>query len=255
MGSNRFSPEFENQLIGARKDEQREINVTFPSDYGNRNLAGKNATFQVVIKDIKEKVLPELDDNFVKNLGEFESLEELREAVRQELENSKKKQIDGEVQEQILDELIIRNPFEVPQSMVEQELQRMLDTILYRLKAQNITLEQMGMDESILRERNRDAAEKRVRTTILLERIALQEGFEISDEDLDQGLRKSAEDMNQSYEQVREVYQKSNLMEMFRRNLMEEKTIKFLKDEADITELEAVATDPKEDKIKREENS
>ena len=72
---------------------------------------------------------------------------------------------------------------------------------------------------------------------------------------MDQGLRKSAEDMNQSYEQVREVYQKSNLMEMFRRNLMEEKTIKFLKDEADITELEAVATDPKEDKIKREENS
>ena len=255
VGSNRFSPEFENQLIGACKDEQREINVTFPPDYGNRNLAGKDATFQVVIKDIKEKVLPELNDDFVKNLGEFDSLEDLREAVRQELANSKKNQIDGEVREQILDELINRNPFEVPQSMVEQELQRMLDTILYRLKAQNFTLEQMGMDENTLKERNREAAERRVRTTILLERIALQEGFEISDEDLDQGLRRSAEDMNQSYEQVREIYQKSNLMEMFRRNLMEEKTINFLRDKADITEREAVATDSKEEKIKREENS
>jgi trigger factor len=255
VGSNRFSPEFENQLIGASMGEQREIEVTFPPDYGNIHLAGKNATLQVVIEGIKEKVLPELDDSFAKNLGEFESLEDLRGAVRQELESSKKNQLDGQVWAQIQDELINRNPFEAPQSMVEQELQRMLDTILYRLEAQNITLEQVGMDENTFKENNRDAAEKRVRITILLEKIALQEGFEISDEELDQGLRRSAEDMNQTYEQVKDFYQKSNVMETFRRNLLEEKAINFLREQADITEVEAVATDPEEDKIKREENS
>ncbi|MBT8407968.1 MAG: trigger factor, partial [Deltaproteobacteria bacterium] len=255
VGSNRFSPEFENQLIGASVGEQREIEVTFPPDYGNPHLAGKDATFQVEIKDIKEKVLPELDDSFAKNLGEFESLEDLRGAVRQELEDSKKNQLDGEVWAQIQDELISRNPFEAPQSMVEQELQRMLDTILYRLEAQNLTLEQVGMDENTFKERNRDAAEKRVRITILLEKIALQEGFEISDEELDQGLRKSAEDMNQPFEQVKDYYQKSNVMEMFRRSLLEEKVINFLREQADITEVEAVVADPEEDKIKREESS
>ena len=255
VGSNRFSPEFENQLIGSSMGEQQEIEVTFPPDYGNPHLAGKDVTFEVEIKDIKEKVLPELDDSFAKNLGEFESLEDLRGAVRQELEDSKKNQLDREVWAQIQDELISRNPFEAPQSMVEQELQRMLDTILYRLEAQNLTLEQVGMDENTFKERNRDAAEKRVRITILLEKIALQEGFEINDEELDQGLRKSAEDMNQPFEQVKDYYEKSNVMEMFRSSLLEEKVINFLREQANITEVEAVVADTEEDKIKREESS
>ncbi len=255
VGSNRFSPEFENQLIGASIGEQKEIEVTFPPDYGNTHLAGKDATFQVKINDIKVKVLPELDDSFAKNIGEFDNLEDLRRAVRQELEGNKRNQLDSEVWGQIQDELISRNPFETPQSMVEQELQRMLDTILYRLEAQNLTLEQVGMDEDTFKESNRDAAEKRVRITILLEKIALQEGIEVNDEELDQGLRKSAEDMNQPFEKVKDYYQKTNVMEMFRRSLLEEKVINFLREQADITEVEAVATDPEEDKIKGEESS
>ena len=255
VGSNRFSPEFENQLIGASMGEQREIEVTFPPDYGNIHLAGKNATFQVVIEDIKEKVLPELDDSFAKNLGEFESLEDLRGAVRQELESSKKNQLDGQVWAQIQDELINRNPFEAPQSMVEQELQRMLDTIQYRLSAQNVTLEQAGMDEETFKERNREPAERRVRGTFLLEKIAQQESLEISDEEVDQGLHRSAEDMNQSYEQVRDFYQKSNLMEPYKRQLMEEKVVNFLRDHADMTEVEEAVSGPGEDKNKREERS
>jgi trigger factor len=137
VGGNRFNPDFETKLIGASKGEQREIEVTFPPDYGNKNLAGKKATFQVEIKDIKEQGLPELDDEFAKNLGDFDNLEDLRTAVRQELEGKREQQVDADVWAQVLDELISRNPFDVPQSMVEQELQRMLDTIRYRLSAQN----------------------------------------------------------------------------------------------------------------------
>jgi trigger factor len=238
VGGNRFNPDFESKLIGASKGEQREIEVTFPPDYGNKNLAGKNVSFQVEIKDIKEQGLPELDDEFAKNLGDFDNLEDLRLAVRQELESKKEEQVDAEVWTQVLDELISRNPFDVPQSMVEQELQRMVDTIRYRLSAQNLTLEQAGMDEKTFKEHNREAAERRVRATILLERIAQQESLEVSDEEVDQGLHRSAKDMNQSYEQVRDFYKNNNLMEPYKRQLMEEKVINFLRENADVTEVE-----------------
>ncbi len=255
VGGNRFNPDFETKLIGASKGEQREIEVTFPSDYGNKNLAGKNATFQVEIKDIKEQGLPELDDEFARNLGDFDNLEDLRTAVRQELESKKEQQVDAEVWTQVLDELISRNPFDVPQSMVEQELQRMLDTIRYRLSAQNLTLEQAGMDDETFKEHNREAAERRVRATILLERIAQQESLEVSDEEVEQGLHRSAKDMNQSYEQVRDFYKNNNLMEPYKRQLMEEKVINFLRDHADVTEVEETASGPGEEKSKREEHS
>jgi trigger factor len=255
VGGNRFNPDFETKLIGASKGEKREIEVTFPPDYGNKNLAGKNATFQVEIKDIKEQGLPELDDEFAKNLGDFDNLEDLRTAVRQELESKKEQQVDAEVWTQVLDELISRNPFDVPQSMVEQELQRMVDTIRYRLSAQNLTLEQAGMDEETFKEHNREAAERRVRATILLERIAQQESLEVSDDEVDQGLHRSAKDMNQSYEQVRDFYKNNNLMEPYKRQLMEEKVINFLRDHADVTEIEEAASGPGEEKNKREERS
>jgi trigger factor len=256
VGSNRFNPEFENELLGASKGEEREIQVAFPLDYGNKNLAGKKATFQVAVKDIKEKVLPELNDEFAKNLGEFESLEDLRSAIRQELESSKRKRIDDEVWAQICDELLNRNPFEVPKSMVEQELQRMLDTIRFRLSSQNLTLEQAGMDEDTFKERNRQMAEKRVRTSILLERISHQEGFEVSDEELDQSLHSTAEKMNQPYDKVRDFYVRSNMMDSYRHQLLEDKVINFLQDQADITEGEQVAiSGPEKKQSESEENS
>ncbi len=255
VGANRFSPEFETKIIGASKGDQKEIEVTFPPDHGNRYLAGKRATFQVVVKDVKEMVLPELDDDFAKSLGEFDNLEGLRAAVRDELERRKKKQIDTEVTAQLLEELSNRNPFEVPRGMVEQELQRMLDTIRYRLSAQNLTLEQAGMDEATFIESNQDFAEKKVRESILLERIATQEGFEISDEELDEGLHQAAEEMQQPYEKVRDFYQRGEVMESFRRQLMAEKVIKFLQDQAEMTEVDAAAAGLQDDRIEREENS
>jgi trigger factor len=246
IGANRFHPEFESKLVGTSMGDQLEIEVTYPADYGNQNLAGKTATFQVVIKDTKEKVLPELDDDFAKDLGEYENLQELRHAVREELERKKKSQIDAEVEVQLTEELVKRNPFELPRSMVEQELQRMLDTIRYRLSARNLTLEQAGMDENTFRERNRDIAEKKVRKSILFDKLAAQEKFEITDEELDQGLHKAAEEAKQPYEKVRGFYQKSNLMEPYRQQLMEEKVMKFLQEQAEITEVDPRATDSAE---------
>ena len=254
VGSNRFSPDFENKLIGVSKGEQRDIEVTFPSDYGNEHLAGKTATFQVLIQDIKEKVLPELNDEFAKRLGEFETLEDLRTAVLRELESKKKEQQDSGLWQQIRDELIRRNPFEVPQSMVEQELQRMLDTIQYRLTAQNLTLEQAGIDEKMFKERHREIAEVKVRTSIILENIAQQERLTIEEEDLEQAFKETAAKMNQPYDKVKDFYQRSNLLESYRNQLLEEKVFNFLKDQAIITEVDAPTTaDSQKNKNQSEE--
>jgi len=255
VGGNRFSPDFEKQLIDGARGEQRDIEVNFPPDYGNKHLAGKKALFQVVIQDIKEKVLPELNDEFAQTLGEFETLEDLRAAVRQELESKKKDQQDSEVWQQIHDELIRRNPFEVPQSMVEQELQRMLDTIQYRLTAQNLTLEQAGIDEETFKERNREMAETRVRASVILENIAHQEHLTIKEEELDQALNETAERMDQPIAKVKDFYQRSNLLEPFRKQLLEEKVVNFLRDQAIITEVDAdAAADSQENKTKSEGN-
>jgi len=168
--------------------------------------------------------------------------------VREELARKKQNEIDREVQVQIMEEIFERNPFELPRSMVERELQRMLDTIRYRLSSQNLTLEQAGMDEDAFRERNREAAEKKVRQSILLDKIAVQERFEISEEELDRGLHEVAEEGKQPYEKVRNFYQKHELIEPYRQQLLEEKVMKFLRDQAEITEVDAKATESVEEK-------
>jgi trigger factor len=255
VGANRFNPDFEASLVGARRGDQKDIEVTFPPDYGNKTLAGKKTTFQVEIKDIKEKILPELDDDFARSLGEFHSLEELRTAIHQELEVRKNSDSEVEVARQIMEELAKRNPIEVPQAMVEQELQKMLDTIRFRLSAQNLTLEQTGMDEDTLKEQHRAMAEKKVRETLLLAQIAEQESLQVSDEEVDKRLHDAADEANQPYEKIRDFYEKNNLLDSFRHQLVEEKALEHLKNQAEITEVEPDTIDSEEERSRERENS
>jgi len=237
IGSNRFSAEFENKLLGAVKGEEREIEVTYSADHPNRNLAGKTVRFEVAVKDVMERLVPDLNDEFARTLGSAQSLEELRGLIRQQVEKQKNKANDGEVRQQLVDELIVRNPFEVPQGMVERELQRMLETIRYRLAAQNVSLEQTGIQEGTFKQQNRDHAEKSVRATLVLERLAAQETLVVTEDELEERLRQSAAELNQPLDKVKDFYRKNNLMEPLRRQLLEEKVVKLLLDQADITEV------------------
>jgi len=237
IGSNRFSAEFENKLLGALKGEEREVEVTYPADHPNKNLAGRTVRFEVTVKDVMERLVPELNDEFARTLGSAQNLEELRGLIRQQAEKQKKTANDGEVRQQLVDELTARNPFEVPQGMVERELQRMLETIRYRLAAQNVTLEQAGIQEGTFKQQNRDRAENSVRATLLLERLAAQENLVVTDDELEEGLRRAAEEMNRPPDKVKEFYRKNNLMEPLRRQLLEEKVVKLLVEQADITEV------------------
>lgn len=237
IGSNRFSAEFENKLLGAVKGEEREIEVTYPIDHPNKKLAGQTVRFEVAVKDVMERLVPELNDEFARTMGGVQTLEELRGLIRQQVEKQKSKANDGEVRQQLVDELIARNPVELPQGMVERELQRMLETIRYRLAAQNVSLEQAGIQEGTFKQQNRDRAEKSARATLLLERLAAQENLVVTDDELEEGLRQSAEELNRPLDQVKEFYRKNNLTEPLRRQLLEEKVVKILLDQADITEV------------------
>jgi trigger factor len=237
VGSNRFSPEFENRLLGAVKGEERQIEVTYAVDHPNKNLAGQTVRFEVAVKDVMERLVPELDDEFARTVGSSQNLEELRGLIRQQVEKQKKKAVDDEVRQQLLDDLIARNPFELPQGMVERELQRLLESIRHRLAAQNVSLEQAGIQEGTFKQQNRDRAEKSARATLLLERLAAQENLVVGDDELEEGLRQSAEDLNRPLDKVKDFYRKNNLMEPLRRQLLEEKVVKLLLDQADIAEV------------------
>jgi trigger factor len=237
IGSHRFNAEFENKLLGAVKGEEREIEVTYPADHPNKNLAGQMVRFEVAVKDVMERLVPDLTDEFARTLGSAQSLEELRGLIRQQVEKQKNKAVDGEVRQQLVDELIARNRFEVPQGMVERELQRMLEAIRQRLTAQNVSLEQAGIQEGTFKQKNRDRAERSVRATLLLERLASQENLAVTDDELEEGLRQSAEELNRSLDKVKDFYRKNNLMEPLRRQLLEEKVVRLLLDQADITEV------------------
>jgi trigger factor len=184
-----------------------------------------------------ERLVPELSDEFARSLGGAQTLEELRGLIRQQVEKQKNKANDSEVRQQLVDELNARNPVELPQGMVERELQHMLETIRYRLAAQNVSLEQAGIQEGTFKEQNRDRAEKSARSTFLLERLAAQENLAVTDGELEEGLRQSAEELSRPLDKVKDFYRKNNLMEPLRRQLLEEKVVKFLIDQADITEV------------------
>ncbi len=236
VGANRFNPEFEEKLLGAAKGEQRNIDVAFAADHPNKNLAGKMVRFEVLVKDVMERLVPELDDEFARSMGTVQTIGELRQLTRQQLEKQKAKAIDAEVRQQLLDELIARNPFEVPQGLVERELQRMVETVRYRLAAQNVTLEQAGIREDSFRQQNRDRAERSARASLLLERLAAEQRLVVSDEDVEEGLRQSAEELNRPLDKVKDFYKKNNLIEPLRRQLLEDKAVRFLLDQALITE-------------------
>ena len=171
------------------------------------------------------------------------------------VEEKKREQIDREIGQQLMEELITRNPFELPQGMVERELQSMIDTVRFRLQAQNLTLEQAGMDEGTFKERNREMAENKVRKSLLLERISIQETVKITDEELDEGLRRSAENSQQPYEQVKGLYERSNLIEPFRQQMVEDKVLEFLRKNAELTEVDVEVTSSANDKSKKEGDS
>jgi len=246
LGSGRFIPGFEEQIVGQKIGENKNITVTFPTDYNSKELAGKEATFDVTVKEIKVKELPPLDDEFAKEVGEFETLDLLRDKISELHEKQEKERINSDLRDRTIKAFIARNPFEVPEALVEKQLQIMLDSTHKRLALEKLSLDMMGLDDAGYKARFRETAEMQVKGALLLDALAEQEGIKVEEGELDEKIKETAEQRNQQFETLKQFYeQNENARENLRDQLKENKVFALLLEKAKITEVSR-------DKIKEE---
>lgn len=238
VGGGRFIPGFEEQLEGLEIDQHRTVTVTFPENYQSKDLAGKEALFEVTLKGLKREVLPELNDDFAKDLGEFETLEALKNKIIESLSTQKEQATKREMQQQLMDKLSEITPFEVPNMMIENQLNYMVEEAKYRFKIQGVDITQAGMDWNSLSKEWRKDAEKKVRELLTLEALSDQEEIEVSEEDINQFLAEVAEKQSKNLAQLKAFYSKENRMEGLKVQIRQTKTLDFLMGRVNIKEVE-----------------
>lgn len=239
VGSGEFHPDFENRLVGLEKGSQESFRVNFEDDPRNKNLAGKNVDFEVEVLDIKEMELPTLDDDFAKNLSEnIETLEDMRAEIRKELTKREERRIDQDLKGRLLQKVCDTVAFELPESLVEEELNRAVESVQQNLAQSGSSLESSGLDAVKLREDLRSPAESRVKRMLVLSEIARLNEIEVTDEDLSQGFAELAEGIGQEPGLVRRYYEANNLVDSYKDKLLEEKTLKYLVEGANIIDVE-----------------
>jgi trigger factor len=235
VGSGQFIPTFEEKLIGLNPEEEKEIEVAFPEDYGYQKWAGKTISFQVKIKEVKEKILPPLDDEFAKDLGDYSSFEELRAKLKGEIEKEKELALERQLKDRVVDQLLEANPFEVPESLVEEQAKNLVSDTKLRLAAQGVDLKNLGVSEEKLQGDYRAVAQRQVKTFLILERIAGQEGILATDEEAEARLQEMAERMRQKFDVVKRYYEKNGLLPEVKAGIIRDKTLNFLLEKATIT--------------------
>jgi trigger factor len=222
-------PEFTEHLRGANPGDERTFDVSYPEDTQDKRLAGKRFSYAVKVQAIKQKSLPELNDEFAKGLGEFQTIDDVRKAIRENIEAERKHEAQLAAKEKLVGELIQRNEFEVPESLIEQQIDIRLERGLRALAAQGLTAEQMKkMDLNRLRVGQRDQAIHDVKAALLLERVAEEENLQVSDEELNHELEALARQSKQTSEAVRARLTQDGGLDRIRNRIRNEKTLEFL---------------------------
>jgi len=222
-------PEFTEHLRGTSAGDERTFDVNYPEDAQDKRLAGKTFSYAVKVQSIKQKSLPELNDEFAKQLGEFQTVDDLRKAIREQIESERKHQAERDAKEKLVGELIQRNDFEVPDSLIEQQIDIRLEQGLRALAARGLTAEQMKkMDLSRLRAGQREQAIHDVRAALLLERVAEEENVQVGDDELDRELESLARQSKQTSEAVRARLTRDGGLDRIRTRIRNEKTLDFL---------------------------
>ncbi len=233
IGSGKFNADFENSLIGLTEGAESRFPVDLPDDFANPLLAGKSVEFQVKIHEVKEKVVADLDDTFARSLGgNFQTMADLREAVREDIIKGKERERQAVLENQVHDQLLARHTFEVPPSLIQQEQENMFREQWERLSQYGVKPEQM--DHTKMLEAIKPMAERRVRVKILLDRIADQEGLTVDDAEVDATLARIAVHSGRDVNEVRKFYQERELTGALKRQLRDEKTMKMLLDKANV---------------------
>ncbi|MGN9864361.1 trigger factor [Bacillus swezeyi] len=230
VGSGSFIPGFEDQLAGLEAGAEKDVEVTFPEEYHAEDLAGKPAVFKVKIHEIKTKELPELDDEFAKDVDEeVETLAELTEKTKKRLEEAKENEADAKLREELVTKAAENAEADIPQAMIDTELDRMMKEFEQRLQMQGMNLELYfqfsGQDENALKEQMKEDAGKRVKSNLTLEAIAKAENLQVTDEEVEEELSKMAEAYNMPVENIKQAIGSTDGM---KEDLKVRKAIDFL---------------------------
>jgi len=242
LGSNSFIPGFEDQVVGMKRDEEKEINVTFPESYGAKELAGKPAMFKVLVKEIKEKDEPKVDDDLAKELGS-ENLEELKVSVRENMLKQDEGRIKAQLQEALMNALIEKNEFEIPEGMVRNQLMHLKDSFSQRLKAQGLSLEMLGMNDESFGATYRDMATQQVKGELLLDAIAEQEKIQLEENAVEEKMQAFADESNAPLEEVKKYFENAAALAGLKGQMLNDKVIAFLLESATVTEVEPKPAD------------
>lgn len=249
LGSGSFIPGFEEQVVGMKREQEKDVNVTFPENYGSEELAGKPAVFKVLLKDIKEKSLPKLDKEFAKGFG-MESVDEIREKLEESYLTQEKARVENDLRERLMNVLIEKNPCEVPEAMVSSQLEYMLGNIRSRMQQQGMSMEMLGMNEETFGTMYRDTAVSQVQGSLILEAVARQEEIKFEDGDLDTKLEEIATMSNAPLETVKNYYSNDEAKQGLMSQIVEEKTLTFLLEKSKVKEVakEKLQTEDKKEK-------
>jgi len=236
LGKNQFIPGFEEGLIGAKPGEERVVNVTFPEEYGAEHLAGKQAEFDVKVKEVGAPKLPEADDDFAKTMG-FDSMDKLRDAIRDKLGKELEQASRTKLKRQLLDELDKAHDFQLPASLVEQEYNELWQQTTQQMERSGQSFEDMGTTEEAEQARNRKLAERRVRLGLVLAEIGQRNNIEVTDEEMKRAMMDQARQYPGQEKQVLEYFQQNpNALMELRGPVFEEKVVDYALAMAEVNE-------------------
>ena len=244
LGAGQFVPGFEDQVIGRKSGEEFDVKVTFPKDYQAKDLAGKDAVFKVKLHEIKKKELPEVDDDFVKDVSDFDTLDEYKADIRKKILEAREKAAKDEVDNQLIDKLVSLLQAEIPEAMFRNQIDDDLRDFSYRLQTQGMNLQNYmkytGLDDEGVRKQFRPQAERQVKLRLALEKIAELEKIQPSDGDVESEYKKIAESYKTDMEKVKKAIPRENIA----KDLGVEKAFGLVRDSAVVTEAEPAQEKP-----------
>ena len=229
IGGANTMPEFTENLHGANPGDEKTFDVHYPDDFSDERLRGKTFAYKVKVNAVKQKSLPEINDDFAKELGEFKTIDEVKQRIREGMEHERKHEAEREAKDKLLAELIRRNEFEVPEALVEHQIDLRLDRGLRALAAQGMRQEDMKkMDFGRLRAGQRDQAVQEVKASLLLEKIADTENIQVGDEEIDREVEALAKQTNQAADDIRARLTRDGALDRIRNRIRNEKALDFL---------------------------
>lgn len=234
IGSKTFIPGFEEQVIGMKRGDTKSVSVRFPENYHAAHLAGQEVEFAVIIKGIRIKKIPEIDEQFIKNFEKYESLEALRDDVRRNLKEEKKRQIAAAFEKQISDRLLEKNVFEVPESFVERQIYYMMSDTQRRMVSGGMDSKKAAEFSFKLHDQFREEAARIVKTVLILKGIAVKEGLTVEAGEVENRIREIAAQRAQDYETLKKTLDKDDLIDNIRSEILNRKTYEFLEAKAKV---------------------